>query len=293
MSQALLQIPAAPSGLDMRVQINQIVTALLTLNAGPTAPATTYPGMWWGDTTANRLKRRSNDDTAWINIGPLDDFLLDLRNAITANAAAAASAASAAATAQSTANSKMANTGAAVVAALGYTPVNPGATPTFGGGVGGSEGGEIHLAKAASGGLSYDTAIDVQGTNLRIWESGGSARGAVLDLTRCAAHAGSQLALLSDVTQWGTSPQDVTGSRALGTRYVNSTGKWRIVRVSLHNPGTTGQYAEGYVNDQWEARLWLYINGTPGTLTLLVPPGAPYQVNITANIYMTKWVEYL
>ena len=92
MSQALLQIPAAPSGLDLRVQTNQVFIALLTQNSGPTEPSVTYPGMWWGDTTANRLRRRTNADDAWKDIGPLDDILGDLRSQITALNTAVASA---------------------------------------------------------------------------------------------------------------------------------------------------------------------------------------------------------
>ncbi|MFL9933624.1 hypothetical protein P0D88_31510 [Paraburkholderia sp. RL18-103-BIB-C] len=82
------QVPAHPSGLDMRTQLNIIVAAILGDNAGPTAPTETYPGMMWGDTTANRLKRRTNANDAWINIGPLDNFLGDIQgqiNTATAN----------------------------------------------------------------------------------------------------------------------------------------------------------------------------------------------------------------
>lgn len=147
MSQAILQIPSAPSGLDMRVQLNAIVLALLSQSAGPSAPSPTYGGMFWGDTTAGRLRRRSNDNTAWLDLGPLDDFLGDLRTGITSAATAASnaqstansavsaaataqstanSAASAAAAAQSTANSKLDSNAAAIVGALGYTPVKTG-----------------------------------------------------------------------------------------------------------------------------------------------------------------------
>lgn len=84
MSQAILQIPAAPSGLDMRVQINQIFLAIITSHSGPSAPNPTYPGMWWGDTSAGRLRRRNNANNAWIDIGPLDDVLGDLRLQVSA-----------------------------------------------------------------------------------------------------------------------------------------------------------------------------------------------------------------
>jgi hypothetical protein len=77
------QVPSHPSGLDMRTQLNTIIAALLSDNCGPVEPTVTYPGMYWGDTTAVRLKRRTNANDGWINIGPLDDFLGDLRTSIT------------------------------------------------------------------------------------------------------------------------------------------------------------------------------------------------------------------
>jgi hypothetical protein len=73
------QVPAHPSGLDMRTQLNVIVLAILGDNAGPSEPPETYPGMMWGDTTASLLKRRNNVNDGWITIGPLDDFLGDVR----------------------------------------------------------------------------------------------------------------------------------------------------------------------------------------------------------------------
>jgi hypothetical protein len=79
---ASYQVPAHPSGLDMRTQLNAIVAAILGDNTGPTPPTETYAGMMWGDTSAVRLKRRNNANDAWIDIGPLDDFLGDLRTQI-------------------------------------------------------------------------------------------------------------------------------------------------------------------------------------------------------------------
>ncbi|MBC8638260.1 hypothetical protein IAG25_15670 [Caballeronia sp. EK] len=76
------QVPAHPSGLDMRTQLNAIVLALVGDNAGPTAPLPTYPGMMWGDTTANRLKRRTNANDAWIDLGPIDNFLSEVKASV-------------------------------------------------------------------------------------------------------------------------------------------------------------------------------------------------------------------
>jgi hypothetical protein len=79
---ASYQVPAHPSGLDMRTQLNNIVLAILGDNTGPTPPTETYPGMMWGDTSALRLKRRNNVNDAWIDIGPLDNFLGDITGQI-------------------------------------------------------------------------------------------------------------------------------------------------------------------------------------------------------------------
>ncbi|MGF6981436.1 hypothetical protein QFZ99_000912 [Paraburkholderia atlantica] len=79
---ASYQVPAHPSGLDMRLQLNQIILALLGNNAGPSEPPETFPGMWWGDTTAMRLRRRNNVNDAWIDIGPLNDPLADIRQLV-------------------------------------------------------------------------------------------------------------------------------------------------------------------------------------------------------------------
>ncbi|WP_429572414.1 hypothetical protein [Paraburkholderia sp. UCT70] len=70
----------------MRTQLNAVILAMIGDNCGPTEPTELYPGMMWGDTSANRLKRRTNANDAWVNIGPLDDFLGDLRTQIAAEA---------------------------------------------------------------------------------------------------------------------------------------------------------------------------------------------------------------
>jgi hypothetical protein len=79
---ASYQVPAHPSGLEMRTQLNTIVLAILGDNSGPMPPPETYPGMMWGDTTAQRLKRRTNANDGWVDIGPLDNFLGDIAGQI-------------------------------------------------------------------------------------------------------------------------------------------------------------------------------------------------------------------
>jgi hypothetical protein len=84
---ANFQVPAHPSGLEMRTQLNQIILALVSQNAGPVAPVQTFPLMFWGDTTANRLRIRNSANDAWTDLGPIDDFLADIRTLVTTTAA--------------------------------------------------------------------------------------------------------------------------------------------------------------------------------------------------------------
>lgn len=61
-------------------------------------------------------------------------------------------------------------------------------------GSGGTEGGELRLEKPASGStLAGNVTIDVVTNSLRFFESGGTSRGASIDLTGCAASVGSQI----------------------------------------------------------------------------------------------------
>lgn len=58
------------TGAAVRAQINQVVAALQTLNAGPEPPATTAPGMPWLDlsTSPPRLCLRNSADSAWEDL---------------------------------------------------------------------------------------------------------------------------------------------------------------------------------------------------------------------------------
>lgn len=94
MTQPDYQIPPHPSGLQMRLLINEIVRAIVSQNAGPLPPQQTWPFMMWADTTAGRLKSRTADNTGWTDIGPIDDFLGELRQQVQRTAEAITSAAS-------------------------------------------------------------------------------------------------------------------------------------------------------------------------------------------------------
>jgi hypothetical protein len=99
-----------------------------------------------------------------------------------------------------------------------------------------------------------------------------------------------------------SSVNDVTGSRALGTTYTNSTGKPMMVGVSLYidaSPnGQRGQYgAYAYVNGAQVTSCGYYGysagGNIPNGLSFMVPPGATYQVN-NASSYgssVQAWTE--
>lgn len=57
---------------NARADINNALKALASLSSGATAPTTTYANMFWYDTGTNILKQRNEADSAWINIGYLD-----------------------------------------------------------------------------------------------------------------------------------------------------------------------------------------------------------------------------
>lgn len=57
---------------QLRTDLNQVLSAIVTSNSGPAAPTTTYANMWWYDTTNNLMRVRNSANTGWITIGFLD-----------------------------------------------------------------------------------------------------------------------------------------------------------------------------------------------------------------------------
>ena len=51
-----------------RSDINNGLQALASNNSGTSAPSTTYPNMFWYDTTNNILKMRDETDSSWIDV---------------------------------------------------------------------------------------------------------------------------------------------------------------------------------------------------------------------------------
>lgn len=68
MSQVDMNIPNS-AGSVFRANLNAAIEAILTQNSAATEPTTTYPNMWWYDTSTSLLKRRNNANDAWIVLG--------------------------------------------------------------------------------------------------------------------------------------------------------------------------------------------------------------------------------
>ncbi|WP_085595924.1 hypothetical protein [Thalassospira sp. MCCC 1A01428] len=64
------------SGIAVRNDVNNALAAVVTQNAGSTAPSPTYPYMWWADTTSGHLKQRNAANTAWIDHGSMAESFL-------------------------------------------------------------------------------------------------------------------------------------------------------------------------------------------------------------------------
>ena len=62
---------ANQSGAAFRQDLNNALSAIVSINSGSTAPATTFAYMLWADTTAGELKQRNAANNAWVVIGTL------------------------------------------------------------------------------------------------------------------------------------------------------------------------------------------------------------------------------
>ena len=71
MSQHDLNI-ANQTAAAVRSDINNALLALGSNSSGASAPSSTYSNMFWYDTSSNILKLRNEADSAWINIGYVD-----------------------------------------------------------------------------------------------------------------------------------------------------------------------------------------------------------------------------
>ncbi len=64
------------SGIQLRTQASEMLTALSTLNSGDLEPANPSAGMLWLDTTKNILKIRDKTNTVWLDFANVNDKVL-------------------------------------------------------------------------------------------------------------------------------------------------------------------------------------------------------------------------
>ena len=60
---------ANQSGADFRADLNNALSAIVTVNSGATAPSTTFAHQLWVDTSSNVLKIRNAANDAWVTTG--------------------------------------------------------------------------------------------------------------------------------------------------------------------------------------------------------------------------------
>lgn len=53
---------------DVRTDLNNVLSAIVSNNSNATQPTTTYAYMWWVDTTNDLLKQRNAANTDWVDI---------------------------------------------------------------------------------------------------------------------------------------------------------------------------------------------------------------------------------
>jgi len=63
---------ANDTAANVRSDLNDALSAIVSQNSGASAPSTTYANMLWYDTSNNILKMRSEADDAWIDVGYID-----------------------------------------------------------------------------------------------------------------------------------------------------------------------------------------------------------------------------
>lgn len=64
------------SGIQLRTQASEMLTALSTLNSGDLEPVNPTGGMLWLDTTKNILKIRDKTNTAWLDFASVNDKVI-------------------------------------------------------------------------------------------------------------------------------------------------------------------------------------------------------------------------
>jgi len=89
----------------------------------------------------------------------------------------------------------------------------------------------------------------------------------------------------------GQSKQVLTGSRALGTTYTNSTGKPITIHVAAS--GAAAGSAVGFFTDGVEGAVSV-ATASAGAIgvSAIVYPGSTYAVIASGGASLTSWIEY-
>lgn len=269
------------AGLSFLADLNAALGASASNSSGTTAPTTTYPNMWWADTTANRLKRRNAGNTAWIDV-----MSLTLATSVFGETLASASGAPAARTALAVAPRAIRIDVASVAGAVDLTANAPdtddiqitgalaitGFTVASGRVVRVRAGGAFTLTNGAS-------IVTPAGSNIT------AQAGDTFVLRATAANVVEVMFYTRDQTL-----QNVAASRVPGTVYTNTTGQSIKVMVALTSTAVaTLQMTVGGVT------LFGTFQGTTGGNTggmMEVPAGATYSATMSAGTTsITNWLE--
>jgi hypothetical protein len=214
---------------NFRSDLNQALQALVSNNSSTSSPATTYANMIWYDTTNNLLRMRTEADDAWITLGTLDQST----NTFTVSGI----------------------TNAAVIAGLGFTPVQQG------GGVGqldnkiflGWDGGGLRLQVDNNSGfgrlaLQSDIPAGYTDTQARNAQAGQTAL--TLGAYGTAVYLASNATLGPDSVVAGSQLawSDASGQHRQGI----GVGTWRCMGVAY----TSGA---GTQNPYYSPTTWLRI----------------------------------
>jgi hypothetical protein len=252
-------------GVSFLSDLNNALAAIVSQNAGTTAPSPTYAHQLWADTTSGKLKMRNAANNAWVDIGTLGSANLGM---LVATAAASALA--------------------------GLTP-DADKLPYFTGASSAALATLTNFARTLIGSADASTALSNLGVSNFIKTLLDDSNAATARTTLGATSVGSALFTavdanaaraaigLPDGLGYGQTWQDVTASRASGTTYYNTTNKPIVVYLS--GIWTNGTVVIGSL------ALTIYTTQNAGE-TFIVPPGVSYSVTgWTGTTSSVKWME--
>jgi hypothetical protein len=73
---------ANASGASVRSDLNNALSAIVSLNSGASAPSTTYADMLWVDTTNGLIKRRNSANSGWLPFGPRSSTMVQAKTGV-------------------------------------------------------------------------------------------------------------------------------------------------------------------------------------------------------------------